>query len=61
MRRNRAIDQNRSRGIELRKILLPFQKWASLQLKLMNRYPDGAVPSTYQDILAMQSELSRYE
>ncbi len=61
MRRNQSIDQNRSKGIELRKILLPIQKWASLQLKLMNRYSDGAVPCTYQDILTMQSQLSRYE
>lgn len=61
MRRNQSIDQDRSKGIELRKILLPIQKWASLQLKLMSRYPDGAVPCTYQDILTMQSQLSRYE
>lgn len=61
MKRNKSIYQDRSKSIELRKILLPIQKWSSLQLKLMNRYSDGAVPCTYQDILTMQSQLSRYE
>lgn len=61
MKQNEVKDQSRLSGIEFRKILLPIQKWASLQLKLMNRYPDGAVPCTYQDILTMQSQLSRYE
>jgi transposase len=48
IRHKQSKDQDRFNGIELRKRLLPIQKWASLQLKLMNRNLDGAIPCTYQ-------------
>lgn len=61
IRHKQSKDQDRFNGIELRKRLLPIQKWASLQLKLMNRNLDGAIPCTYQDISNMKSQLSQYE
>jgi transcriptional regulator with XRE-family HTH domain len=61
IRHKQSKDQDRFNGIELRKRLLPIQKWASLQLKLMNRNLDGAVPCNYQDITNMKSQLSQYE
>lgn len=61
IRNKQSKDQDRLNCIELRKRLLPIQKWASLQLKLMNQHLGGAVPCTYQDISNMKSQLYQYE
>lgn len=53
-------NQDQEREIELRRVLLPIQKWARHELKLMDKSDENIIHSSLPEMKALKDKLSRF-